>query len=453
MQKTALDPDEVNRVAKLLVDAGQATGFRDAETILRGYRIQILAASEACNEPAWQAALLSAVNAGVRAVHGGIRVVLDEDPPCVFGPGNDRLLSQALEHLGAQLDDTLESGVPTIVFDDQPPSEAPTVAVYPFAGTWVAGVAPHPFARKLGPPSTPAALLAGAIAVSECFQRLRGFAPAADRRAAVSLWRPDLDAENPEAEGPPISELPAEAWLLGLGHLGQAYAWLLSLLPYPSGGSRPLVLQDEDRLSNANQATSLLHIDGEVGTRKTRLVERTMAPLGWDTRLVEHRFLGGKLYAPGEPAVLFAGVDNPAARQSLDESGFPVIFDAGLGAGPDGFLAMSIRRLPAARSSRELWSAASPPPNAGLSAAYQALAAESGDRCGVELLATRAVATAFVGLTAACWSVGGLLREMHGGRRYELVDYTLRSPGKVLSVPAHEQRRARVPTVASTGAQ
>jgi hypothetical protein len=453
MDNTTLDPDNVDRVAKLLVDAGQASGFEDAETILRGYRIQILAASQACNEPAWQAALLSVVNAGVRAVHGGVRVVLAEDPPCVIGPLAGLALSHALEHLGAQIDDTLESGVPTIVFAEQPSSEPATIAVYPFAGTWVAGVSPEPVAREHGPTSVPAAVLAGAMAVSECFQRLRGFAPAADRHAAVSLWRPDLDAANPEAEGPPVRELPSEAWLLGLGHLGQAYAWLLSLLPYPSGGSRPLVLQDEDRLSKANQATSLLYVGGEIGARKTRLVESTMAPIGWDTRVVEHRFLGGKLYAPGEPAVVFVGVDNPAARQLLDDSGFPVIFDAGLGAGPDGFLAMSIRRLPGARSSRELWSAAAPPPSTSLSPAYLALAAQSGDRCGVEMLASRTVATAFVGLTAACWSIGGLLRELHGGCRYELVDYTLRSPGKVLSVPAHEQRRARVPTGASAEVQ
>ena len=452
---TAVDPDNVNRVAKLLVDAGQATGFEDAETILRGYRIQILARSEACKHPAWQAALLSAVNVGVRAVHGGVGVALAEDPPCVLPSFAGLPLSYALQQLGAQIDDTPESGVPTIIFGRQSLSKIPTIAVHVFAGSWVAGVSPEPVARELGLVSVPAAVLAGAMAVSECFQRMRGFAPAADRYAAISLWRPDLAAQSPDAEGPPIRELPSEAWLLGLGHLGQAYAWLLSLLPYPAGGSRSLVLQDEDRLSDANQATSLLHVSSEVGTRKTRLIEKAMVPLGWDTRLVEHRFLGGKLYAPGEPAVLFAGVDNPEARQLLDDSGFPVILDAGLGAGPDGFLAMSIRRLPAARNSRELWPASALPitPKAHLSPAYRALAAESGDRCGVELLASRTVATAFVGLTAACWAIGGLLRELHGGRRYELIDYTLRNPGNALSVLAHEEKRARVPTVRSADAR
>ena len=38
-----------------------------------------------------------------------------------------------------------------------------------------------------------------------------------------------------------------------------------------------------------------------------------------------------------------------------------MIYDAGLGAGPDGFLAMSIRRLPGSRPALEIWPAARAP--------------------------------------------------------------------------------------------
>jgi hypothetical protein len=445
----SIDADQVNRVAKLLVDAGDAEDFERAGELLRSYRIQILADAESCRGLQWQAALLSAVNTAVRTVHGGVRVILAEDPPCALPGEAGRRLSESLRRRGAQVGGSVEAQPPTIVFGEDSSSARCELRVHAFAGTWVAGVSPEVEQRRYGAVSVPAAVLAAALAVSECFQRLRGFAPAGERRASVSLWRPGLDVDHPDAEGPPLRELPAQAWLLGLGHVGQANAWLLSLLPYPRGGSRPLMLQDDDRLTRANQATSLMHVGADDGVRKTRVVARAMEPLGWDARLIEHRYAGGALYRPGDPMVLFAGVDNPGARHLLDDAGFPVIFDTGLGAGPDGFLSMSIRRLPAARPSRQLWPASPPTPVVPDVPIYRALANAGGDRCGVELLASRTVATAFVGLTAACWAVGGLLRELHGGERYELIDYTLRDPGRVSSVVAHEQRLARVPSVRS----
>ena len=66
----------------------------------------------------------------------------------------------------------------------------------------------------------------------------------------------------------------------------------------------------------------------------------------------------------------------------------------------------------------------------------------------MELLAGRTVATAFVGVAAACWTIGSLLRELAGGVRCELVDVDLRDPGSVVGVVAAErQRLPRVPTV------
>jgi hypothetical protein len=238
-------------------------------------------------------------------------------------------------------------------------------------------------------------------------------------------------------------------WLLGLGHLGQACAWLLGLLPYPAAGAGPLVLQDDDRVSAANRATSMLHRDETVGIRKTRLVAGIMDEIGWDTRLVERRYGGGTLQQTGDPAVLLGGVDNPQARRRLDETGMPLIYDAGLGAGPDGFLGITIRRLPGSRPSSEIWPAearAGGPRRAGANV-YEALARETGDRCGVELLAGRTVATAFVGVAAACWMLGGLLRELHGGAALELVDLSLRDPAAVTAIAAPTARTPRVPTV------
>lgn len=446
MSIQTVDPDRFDRVVKLLVDAGDAPTFAAAAELLRTYRLQITVDARRCADPAWQAALLTAVNAGVRAVHGGVCVRLEEDPVCAVPWAGGRRLSAALGDLGAQPLRAPEEDIPTVAFGAPPAGwfgggRAPVV--YPTAGCWTAGLSSAYAVVEPAPATVPATVLAASLAVSEAFQWLRGNAVAGDRELVISLWDPEGGAE-----GPQMTAFPAGFWLLGLGHLGQAYAWLLALMPYPPDGERLLVLQDDDRLSEANRATSLLYRAERLGMRKTRLTAGVLEPLGWDTRLIEHRYLGGRLHAPGDPRVLLAGVDNPGTRQLLDQTGMPVVYDAGLGAGPDGFLGMSIRRLPGMADSRALWPASAPPASSvGRGAqAYAALEAQTGDRCGVELLAGRTVATSFVGSAAACLVIGSVVRELHGGRAFGLIDYSLRDPARVVAIEANV-RASRLPSV------
>jgi len=439
----AIDPESVDRVAKLLVDAGDAASFPEAEALLRTYRMQLVIGAEQCAQAPWQAAALSIVNTAKRAMHGGVTVILNEDSPCLVPFGHGEPLSSVLALLGGTLAEQREPGVATIALGTHEPPVGSAPCVWASAQGWIATVSPTPPVPPAVAAETPAAVLAGSLAVSEIFQWLRGHVVAADRTLHVSLWNP-----GEQQDGPPITHLPAELWLLGLGHLGQAYAWLLSLLPYPLKGSRALFLQDDDCLSAANRATSLLHSGSAITQRKTRLLASVMDELGWETTLIERRYHGGKLRTPGEPGVLLGGVDNLDARRSLDEAGFPVVYDAGLGAGPDGFLAMSIRRLPGSRPSRETWPAPRPRPQRELSGAYAQLEALSGDRCGVEMLANRTVATSFVGLAAACFLIGGLLRELHGGPALELVDLSLRDPSQITVLSAGDAPTLRIASVA-----
>jgi hypothetical protein len=49
------------------------------------------------------------------------------------------------------------------------------------------------------------------------------------------------------------------------------------------------------------------------------------------------------------------------------------------------------------------------------------------DRCGITLLANKAVGAPFVGATAACLVVAEVLRLLHGGSTHSLIDLDLRS--------------------------
>ena len=118
-----------------------------------------------------------------------------------------------------------------------------------------------------------APMLAAALAVNEAFLFARQETPAAGRRMlGLSLWRPDplSDWLVREENEPALRFLPSRLWLIGLGHLGQAYLWALGLLPYPKPSGLELVLQDVDVITPSTESTSILSNANLVGQKKTR---------------------------------------------------------------------------------------------------------------------------------------------------------------------------------------
>ena len=123
----------------------------------------------------------------------------------------------------------------------------------------------------------------------EVFQHLSGFSALAARRpAGVALWTPGVPWQRAES-GPDLDVLPQSLWLVGLGHLGQAYLWTLSCLPYADPSAVSLTLQDDDRATDANRSTSPLTFQTDIGRRKTRIAADWMEPCGMETRLIERR--------------------------------------------------------------------------------------------------------------------------------------------------------------------
>ncbi len=109
-----------------------------------------------------------------------------------------------------------------------------------------------------------AGILAGGIAVSECFQHCGGSVEAGRREAGLSLWAPNTPWMEPAAAGPPLEYLPDRLWLLGLGHLGQANAWTLGMLPYATGAARFFLL-DTDEIVKATTPRACLRTTEMLG--------------------------------------------------------------------------------------------------------------------------------------------------------------------------------------------
>ena len=106
--------------------------------------------------------------------------------------------------------------------------------------------------------------------------------------------------------------------------------------------------------------------------------------------------------------------------------GFDFVVEAGLGRGHRDFRTMRLHVLPGRRAAAEIWKRTSDGEKIEDRPAYGKLL-EDGvlDRCGMTLLASKAVGAPFVGSVAATLALSEVLRLLHGGAVYQLIDLDL----------------------------
>lgn len=438
--------NEINRTVKLAMDSGEAKSPEEARRIFERYRLRLNVGSDVAKSPTLQACLLTAVNTGRRCFLGGVEVIGCPDANLLIRWRDCRTLSEAVADLQGRLVQRTSGNVPQIVIGDADnlDGESEFAMRATFDG-WLGGVTPLDEMKRLNERDefTPSGVLAGALAVSESFQFIRGRNAQAGRRSVgLSLWQPDSASDwldNREV-GPKLEWLPARLWLIGLGHLGQAYLWTLGFLPYSEPSEVQFILQDYDTLVPANDSTSPLTDYSLIDKKKTRAMAEWAEQRGFKTRIVERRFASNFQIDPEEPQVALCGVDNAAARAALEDAGFAQIIEAGLGRGNEEYLAFQIHCFPASKSARERWGTNSSGPVAPSSLignpAYQSLATSGLNQCGLTMLANRAVGASFVGTFTSTIVIAELLRMAIGGARYEVVDGSLRSPDRLNVIAA-----------------
>lgn len=438
---TAMIAKRLNRLVKLAVDTGEAATIEDAHRLFAGYRLAISVGTDAARSATGQAALLTAVNTGRRSLLGGVEVAGIADAPLLVPLMSYRTLDEAVEGLGGKVVDAVRQDAPLVVIGDGAAKTGHQFAVRTTFEGWTGGIVPADAdAMRLGERRefVPSGVLAGALAVAEAFQHLRGNQPAAGRRSAgLSLWRPDLDWRDPEAAGLDIVRLPSALWLIGLGNLGQAYLWTLGLLPYADPCAVRLVLQDFDVLAESNDSTSLLTQQALIGQYKTRAMAQWAERKGFRTAIVERRFRPDFLVGPDDPGVALCGVDNALARAALEDVGFGRIIEAGLGGGTNDFLGFRTHVFPGTRKARNIWRGDAADSAIRLDLpAYKSLAATGADKCGLTQLAGRTVGAPFVGAIAGAAVVAELLRLVNGAHGYDLIDGHLKDLAHRTVVPA-----------------
>ena len=416
--------DTLHRAVKMAMDAGEAKSLEEAHALFSTYRLAARVGPDVATSGTLQAIVLTVVNTAARSFLGGVEVSGHTAAPLLVPWQGCTTLGEAVESLGGRITAKPDAAVPVVLVGEVEPIEAQFCVRATFDG-WEAGVFLADQGERLNEAHefAPAGVLAGALAVSEAFQHVRGSnVLAGRRRLGLSLWRPwDPGAWlTPAGVGPPLGCLPTDLWLIGLGHLGQAYLHL--------------VLQDYDLLVPANLSTSPLTFPDMVGQKKTRELGTWCERRGFRTTLLELPFGPDLRVRDCDPQLALCGVDNALARSALEEVGFRRVIEAGLGKGVREFLAFQIHGFPGPQRARKRWElgrrAPSPSQEVGRPA-YVALAKEGLEACGVTTLAGKTVGAPFVGTAVAAIVVAEIIRQLEGAAPLGMLDATLRDPGSV----------------------
>lgn len=437
--------DTLHRTVKLLIDSGRAKNPSQAREILESLVLQVAVGAEIETDLAAQAALLTILNAGHRAFLGGVHVSIEHDARLDVPWAAGVSAYDAVHRFGGRVVDRLDRGRPTLAVAG-PAAAMGTPMLYVTHSGWAAGIVESVDNMLDGVGTAPAGIAAGALGVAEIFQQELGDPVPGRRDVGLSLWRPDLDWRDPDAVGPALEYLPKWLWLLGLGHLGQAYAWVIGMLPYATPAEVRLGLVDYDRVVEGNTATQLLVTETDVERRKARVVAAALEALGFETTIVERAFDGN--FHPdvscGEPTIAVAGFDKRDPRLLLGDDRFTWVVDGGLGAGPVEYLDIVVNTFPAPEAPALAFPPPKPRPRAAaLPDAYEAeIARQVGEgaeaeavRCGMLDIAGVNIGAAFVGAFAGTLVIADLLRLLHGGPSFSVVSVDMRDPEHLRAVP------------------
>jgi hypothetical protein len=425
--------ETLHRLVKQALDSGAASSLAEAENLFRGYRVLFSIGTAEAAQPAHQIALLTGVALARRVFLGGVTVVGKLDVPLLVPAARGTNLAEAVRIMGAELADAEPTDRPSIAIGGAARERRAGFHVRAVFAGWRCGAVPAhaDFAGGEDEVMPLAPMLAAALCVSEAFFYVQGQTPVAGRRSVgFSLWQPARkDWLTPDGDAPVLRYLPSHLWLVGLGHLGQAYLWALGLLPYPTPTGVSLVLQDTDAITPSSWSTSVLTEPGMAGTMKTRAMVAWTEQRGFGARIYERLFDASFTRQDEEPTIALCGIDNALGRRALDRVGFSFVVEAGLGRGHRDFRTIRLHTLPGSRAAAEIWKPGAEGEDVSDRAAYQRMLKQGQlDECGVTLLAGKAVGAPFVGAVAACFAIAEVLRLLHGGLLHHLIDLDLQSP-------------------------
>lgn len=394
-----------SRVTKAFTDDSLVDSFVAAEARLDAVILTVAIGAEAAQSRAGQTAALTALVTAQKCF-GRVRLVSEGISSPLHQPLLDGgTLEEAAQALGADITTSIgDTTTHLIRIGYAPPWRGWQVSTW--WDRWLTGTRSFPTA--IGRSGMPlAGMFAGALAVRQVFAHVRF--GVRSQEETISLWEPHKQADLQQI-GPQKCTMPNRLWLVGLGHLGQAFVW--GLLSLPLVGERYIVLQDDQWIGTENTATSILVRPGDVGHRKVRIAAKWLDRAGWTTELIERRHHGDIRRTEQDPPILLSGLDDVLPRRLLAAQGFEYMIDAGIGRGARDFEALQIRCIPDGMPVASLWHHSDEDnirDQLLRKEAYATLEREVGG-CGVIPLADASVSVPFVGAATAALALSQLAR-------------------------------------------
>lgn len=400
-----------DRTELLLARKGVRSSNRGS--LLEGIRVGILADDRTCTSAQGQAAILTAVALCSRFARGGVMVRLGADATLYAMPS--ALLSDEVQRLGGEAW-TKQTENSIVLGDVDPKTGGFTVRPWSYDGAY--GCSSIRSGVGIEDDYVPGTIAAAALAVGEIFRyRVLGKTEVAPRDRNMRLWTASERASLPRD----FSTVVKAVWLLGFGHLGNAFAWTIAHTPT----LRPrLYVQDPQAVDVANASTQLFAVPADVGTMKVRVAERELNRYGVsveaDPTAIDDR------YVPAEyPDIVLGGLDHVAPRRALSRADVSLIVDAGLGSTETTFAQYRINTIADPGAVIDLFQEATETSDLQGTVTTEAFA-EMDDgspetHCGLMALADTDVAVPFVGTVVATLALTQLARHSLGLETTELV--------------------------------
>jgi hypothetical protein len=389
-----------------------------------------------------QAALLTAVNTGKRAFLGGVYVQMPKNVKALISWPSDKSLNEIIVDLGGILIDNVDENNFSLTFGF--PASIDENRAQVVCNNWQAGILSNNETCNFEFNGTipTAGIFAGSFGVVSAFLKMSGIKiAAADQSAGISLWRPDLDWLDGKASGPAISILPKRFWMMGLGHLGQAYLWNIGLLPYSNPHEAIVLLQDYDKLVAGNWSAGLLSEVSDSGKYKTRICSEWLEKRGFQTIISERPFDESTKRCGEEPFLALCGFDSSSSRMSLENAGFDLIIESGIGGKLGTFDIVALHTFPeSSRSPFDIWGQQENENNELNETIYELIKDMTDEICGILPLtiAGKAVSASFVGACTGALVIAEALRGLNGGIRYEKINIQLRDITSSSAVKHHK---------------
>lgn len=426
-----LSEDNLNRLVKFIMLQFDVS-FKEANQVLESYKLTLICGPQISQSKALQAALLTGINCGKRSFLGGVEVIMPSGIPLLVSWPRHKTLDTVVRELGANLVGQRSEDSSFALLFGVESNRANSLHV--ICNGWVGGISelaiPNP--PVISPDFALGGVVAGALGVTGAFFRLTKLRSIfGSEPLGISLWKPQTHWLLPEANGPKLEILPLKLWILGLGHLGQAYLWSLGLLLGPRNKKIEVLLQDFDVVKEANFGTGLLSERSFIGEKKTRVCAQWLEQREIETRIIEQRFNAHTRRDSDDPRIALCGFDKAESRKFLEDAGFDFIVEAGLGDSIDNFDNFLMHTFPnEAIKAKTFWAETNSSSDVDAKLKERFLK-EVGQINGCGILATtlagKAISTAFVGAVTGAFVIAEILKGLVGEQRCSSLNVQLRS--------------------------